>query len=290
MALGDGIRRNISTLPEEEQIRFRDAILKLHTDKCYPDGVSYWFKQDQIHQVTHVHNGSAFLPWHRYLINDFEKLLREVDPELSLHYWDFKENPEDIKLVGPNGIMGDSHGLLKAPWDIIHNKGVFEGSRNQTENPADPPQSVGLNVNMSFQFPQDEAIVDFGDDDEEVHQWFLFRGELEGWHGAAHGVLGGTIGSSHQAFEHPMVYLLHSNVDRLWAKWQLKPGKDWRLDPERIYGIESNDPLIIENMEPWAGGTVHPKQKMRPWGSDVPAEMITSKDPSIVTNVPKYDT
>jgi Common central domain of tyrosinase len=289
MVLGDGIRRNISTIPEEEQIRFRDAILKLHTDKSYPDGVSHWFKQDQIHQATHVHGGPAFLPWHRYLINEFEKLLRKVAPELSLHYWDFKENPEDIKLLGPNGIMGDSHGLLKTPWHIIHNKGVLEGSRDKTQNPADPPQSVSLNLNMFFQMPQDEAIVEVGDDDEEVNQWFLFRGELEGWHGTAHSALGGNIGSAHQAFEHPMVFLLHSNIDRLWAKWQLKPGKDWRLDPERIYGFESTHPEITENMEPWAGGTSHPEQKMRPWGSDFPAEMVTSKDPSIVTNVPKYD-
>lgn len=33
-------------------------------DKPFVCGVSYWFKQDEIHQATHVHGGPAFLSWH----------------------------------------------------------------------------------------------------------------------------------------------------------------------------------------------------------------------------------
>jgi hypothetical protein len=28
-------------------------------------GVSWWSKQDEIHQATYVHRGPEFLPWHR---------------------------------------------------------------------------------------------------------------------------------------------------------------------------------------------------------------------------------
>ena len=73
MAIGDGIRRNIATISQAERDRFRDAILQLDMTKIYPDGVSYWDKQDQIHQATHVHGGPSFLPWHRELCNRFEK-------------------------------------------------------------------------------------------------------------------------------------------------------------------------------------------------------------------------
>ena len=52
--LGDGIRRNIATVSKEERDRLRDAILALQT-QLYGDGVSYWFKQDEIHDSTHVH-------------------------------------------------------------------------------------------------------------------------------------------------------------------------------------------------------------------------------------------
>lgn len=103
--LGDGIRRNIARVSEYERWRFRDAIVELH-NRYYPDGVSKWVKQDKIHEATSkwvhhdhddthadVHAEAVFLPWHRELCNRFELLLREVDPWLSLHYWDWTEDP-----------------------------------------------------------------------------------------------------------------------------------------------------------------------------------------------------
>jgi len=61
-----------------------------------PGGVNWWFKQDEIHQATHVHGGPEFLPWHREITNRFEALLREINPQLSLHDWDFKEDPRAL--------------------------------------------------------------------------------------------------------------------------------------------------------------------------------------------------
>ena len=90
MALGDGIRRNIARVTKEERDRFRNAVVQLN-NRYYPDGVSKWVKQDQIHEVTHVHEEPSFLPWHRELCNRFEQLIREIDPDLSLHYWDWTE-------------------------------------------------------------------------------------------------------------------------------------------------------------------------------------------------------
>ena len=55
--MGDGIRRNIATLPQAERDRFRDAILDIDASKAFSDAVSYWDKQDQVHQATHVHGG-----------------------------------------------------------------------------------------------------------------------------------------------------------------------------------------------------------------------------------------
>ncbi len=92
MPIGDGIRRNIATVSQAERNRLRDAILALNQrlfpgskNDPIPGGVSYWFKQDEIHDSTHVHFCPAFLPWHRELMNRFEAMLREIDPMLSLH-------------------------------------------------------------------------------------------------------------------------------------------------------------------------------------------------------------
>src|SRR5260370_27491959 len=100
MALGDGIRRNVATVTKAERDRLRDAILALQT-KIFPGGVSYWFKQDEIHDSTHVHFCPAFLPWHRELVNRFEAMLREVDSQLSLHYWDWTQHPTNAPHAHP---------------------------------------------------------------------------------------------------------------------------------------------------------------------------------------------
>jgi tyrosinase len=95
MAIGDGIRRNVAKISSTERYRLMYAFLALDTTKFYPDGVSYWDKQEDVHKNAHaagqdVHSGPAFLPWHRELCNRLEGLLREVDPALSLHYWDHR--------------------------------------------------------------------------------------------------------------------------------------------------------------------------------------------------------
>ena len=94
--LGDGIRRNIAMVSQEERDRLRDAILTLQT-KLFPGaktdpipgGVSYWFKQDEIHDGTHVHFCPAFLPWHREFLRQFELDLQSVNPRVTIPYWDF---------------------------------------------------------------------------------------------------------------------------------------------------------------------------------------------------------
>ena len=109
MALGDGIRRNIAHVEPSERAMLREAYLELNRrrypgnrNQSPPGGVTQWFKQDEIHQGTHVHNGPEFIPWHRELVNRFEALLRQVNPQLSLHYWDWTQTPTAI----PNANLG----------------------------------------------------------------------------------------------------------------------------------------------------------------------------------------
>ena len=72
--------------------------------------------------------------------------------------------------------------------------------------------------------------------------------------------------SPHIAFRDPWVFLLHSNVDRLYAKWQTDPNHPERLEPTTVYGSESNLDVNVnavgltstQNLthlvEPWSTG------------------------------------
>lgn len=41
----------------------------------------------------HNHDGNSFRPWHRELLNRYEALLQQSDPDVALHYWDWTEEP-----------------------------------------------------------------------------------------------------------------------------------------------------------------------------------------------------
>lgn len=48
---------------------------------------------DQIHQSTHNHGDNSFIPWHRELSTATRPLLRQSNPDVALHYWDWTEDP-----------------------------------------------------------------------------------------------------------------------------------------------------------------------------------------------------
>ena len=236
MALGDGIRRNVATIEEDERTRLLNAILALHRkfypgrrDDCTVGGVSYWFKQDEIHQATHVHGGPAFLPWHRELCNRFEALLREIDPLVSLHYWDWNSDPRATPNDGSKPInlfksefMGNAVGEAGDPWRkalfYVPNANPFRGDFAfdlSHSNPFYPPRTLERNVNGSgnneiepprFRFLDDEILG--------AKEFPEMRVMLESNHNRAHVYIGGTISDPHISFRDPFVFLLHSNVDR----------------------------------------------------------------------------
>jgi hypothetical protein len=359
MALGDGIRRNIKDVDPTERALLRDAIIELNqryfpgspTDTP-PGGVSWWFKQDEIHQATHVHGGPEFLPWHREITNRFEGMLREINPQLSLHYWDFKDDPRNI----PDGNIGGgnvgkvdlfdstfmgSPGLHVAhpetnpacaagdPWLTAQFYDPAAGTppmpphpanRDDTLNPTDPPNNIGRSLGPLaanappapfFTANEETAILGlqtFGPgkptnttpNEQTFDPSQFFRTAWELVHDNAHVYFGNV--SPHIAFRDPWVFLLHSNVDRIYAMWQCDPNHPERLDPNMVYGNESNLDVTVNffgmieqqnlthNVEPWSTG--HGEfADIRPWEPthENQGSPHDYHDPSVVTP-PCYDT
>jgi hypothetical protein len=292
-------RRNIAHLSAAERQAYIQAVLQadLHT---FSDGVSYWDKQDQIHQGTHNHGDNSFIPWHRELVNRYERLLQESNPDVALHYWDWTEDPRSasdgqggtVDLTDPS-LFGTFSGTVNGALAGLHNGGVLAGSREQTGDPADPPQSVERSAGVGAPgLASDATILSSSDGTPQAQQWTAFRLALEGAHNSAHGYIGGDIGGQHQAFEDPFVFLLHSNVDRLFAMWQTQPGQDWRLDPDQVYGDQgetAGEGGIRNHLQPW-DGTVVFGSPIEPWvGASPEIQVKDCRHPSVVTP-PCYDT
>ncbi len=306
MALGDGIRRNIASVDPAERTMLRDALVALNhkffpgtrTDSP-PGGVSWWFKQDETHHATHVHNGPEFVPWHREIVNRLEEMLRQINPQLSLHYWDWTQDPRAIPNAnlggGTTGTLnlftadfmgygGASLAPIGEPWLSAgyyvpgavnyRSDNAFDPINN---NPADPPREVRRSVSGSpASAASDTGVV-------AAANFPTMRGLLESIHNSMHGFV--NMGGQHISFRDPFVFLLHSNVDRLYAKWQTEPGHTDRIDPALVYGAESGDPGLNGNIEPWSGGT-----NTRPWAA--PENQQTPKNYKHVSIVfpPCYDT
>ena len=321
MTLGDGIRRNIAHVEPSERALLRDALLALNQDPQFrfpgsrndtiPGGVSWWFKQDEIHNATHVHRGPEFVPWHRELVNRLEEMLRAVDARLSLHYWDWTQDPRAIPNAnlggGRTGTLnlftsdfmgygGSTLAPIGEPWRSA--RYYVAGANPHRDgiggNAADPPQSVDRFVSGSpASAAGDTQIVNAPD-------YPTMRAQLEFVHDRMHGFV--NMGTQHTSFRDPFVFLLHSNVDRLFALWQNDPAHPERLEPNTVYGSESNVGVQVgaviqdlrQNVEPWSTGHSFDQfgapHFTRPWfAPESKGEPKTYKDPSVVTP-PLYGT
>lgn len=80
-------RKNVEFLSEAELAALRAAIAQL---KSYPDRDHRSFKHwGQVHGDMCQHGWEQFLPWHRIYLYFFEQGLQDIDPTITLPYWDW---------------------------------------------------------------------------------------------------------------------------------------------------------------------------------------------------------
>jgi tyrosinase len=88
-------------------------------------------------------------------------------------------------------------------------------------------------------------------------------------HGSAHTSFGGSIASIGTAARDPLFFLLHCNVDRLWAKWQRQNN---RFDPAQAAAFvgSGSNPIghnLPDTMWPWNGITGGSRPPTAPGGT-----------------------
>ena len=91
-------------------------------------------------------------------------------------------------------------------------------------------------------------------------------------HGAAHVSFGGSISSIGTAAKDPLFFMLHSNVDRLWALWQWLEDRMDSADPASYTGQNRDGRRVGDSMWPWNNVTgnlsfASPRPPFAPRGS-----------------------
>lgn len=291
-------RKNGATASAAEQTAYVNAILAIGTNPAYvfPMGIDFWHTQQEVHSNmgsnSNIHDTLAFLPWHREFVNRYEVLLQQFDPTVKLLYWDWTTDPSTSL-----SFMGSFSGSIGPPF-------------NPTSGPTLAPPSVTRGLGSFAHAEPDSAVVA-----RNPYGPFTFFSSfpppstapfmpgLENYsHNYSHGYIGGnSMCCPAYSAQDPFFFMLHTNVDRLWAQWQRNPSDLPRLDPTQTYGASLGaDANLSLTMSPWdgspGGSTSASSFQIQPWETSTPApsggNYVVAKlptDPSVVSP-PIYDT
>ncbi len=213
------VRKNANDLDTDEIRRFLEAISDVHqTYSLYIPFVNSHARNivsggvDLISK-RQAHNGSGFLPWHRVYVLHLERLLQASDPSVALHYWKFDE---PAPTVFDEDFMG-TRNTTSSEW-------VNLSIDNPLSSWQIPGESVGIRRETTF--GSETANNPSGNNEVTTlalgATFSAFRTMESNPHGNAHLGSNNTswLRNSQTAVRDPLFFLLHSNVERLWAKWQ----------------------------------------------------------------------
>ncbi|MDE2366501.1 MAG: tyrosinase family protein, partial [Betaproteobacteria bacterium] len=251
------IRKDATKLSDAERDRFIAAFARLNNR-----GTGRFADFRNMHTAAgspEAHGQPGFLPWHRAYLLDLERELQNIDPSVALPYWRFDRPAPGLftqDFIGESGSLGTVRFSSGNPLQFWVTDGVQGIVRRplfdtETESAIDvlsEDETIGLG----------DAFVDFE--------------EMEGNpHGSAHVSFGGSISSIPTAAKDPLFFLLHANVDRLWAKWQAQFG---RFNPDQEKSFDTNAAgggnrighNLPDTMWPWNGITTPPRPPTAPGG------------------------
>lgn len=247
------IRKNAEALTAGERDRFVSAFAKLNNQ-----GLGRFADFRNMHvtvSLPQAHGAPGFLPWHRAYLLDLERGLQAIDPSVALPYWRFDQPaPNIFKLdfLGASDALGTVKFSATNPLQFWKTDGVQGINRRPHFSIAGAPpglltEAQTLGIGNTFK---------------------LFRTMEGNPHGFAHTSFGGSIQDPSTAPKDPLFFLLHCNVDRLWAKWQRKNG---RFDPSVAASFDSNPASkpghkLPDTMWPWNGVTGGTRPPTAPGG------------------------
>jgi tyrosinase len=263
------IRKNAETLTAAERDRFLAAFGILNGS-----GASGFGDFRDMHlqsTVREAHGNVGFLPWHRAYLLDLERELQAIDPSVALPYWRF-----DLPApkVFSRQFMGVPDTVGRVQFSVGHALSAW-----RTDGQLGITRSMGFAVGAAPIGLRTEAQTLALGGPAPTAAYGAFDVMEGNPHGSAHTSFGGFISSIGTAARDPLFFMLHNNVDRLWAKWQWL---NQRTDPADPNAFAPASPARIghnlgDTMWPWNGITLPPRPSTAPGGGLAP---------SIVTSAP----
>ena len=259
------IRKNANILTDGERDRFVAAFAKLNNQ-----GMGRFRDFHDMHvevSLRQSHGAPGFLPWHRAYLLDLERELQAIDASVALPYWRFDKPAPKLFTLDFIGAT-DSSGAVKFsatnPLQFWRTVDVLGIDRQPNFDTATAPPGL---------FTENETLeIGTGYPD--------FRTMEINPHGYAHTSFEGSIHYPRSAAKDPLFFLLHCNVDRLWAKWQRKNN---RFDPAQAASYDSTPSRpghnLPDTMWPWNGITGGTRPPTAPGGAMAASPCVAAPGP-----------
>uniref|UniRef100_A0A914MUL4 Tyrosinase copper-binding domain-containing protein n=1 Tax=Meloidogyne incognita TaxID=6306 RepID=A0A914MUL4_MELIC len=105
------VRKEYRMLSDDERARFHAALKAIKASGEYDRIATI---HSQFATAGSAHSGPGFLPWHREFVKRFEIALKQVDPRVSLPYWDSTLDgilpaPKDSVMFSNDGVPTKKH-------------------------------------------------------------------------------------------------------------------------------------------------------------------------------------
>jgi len=261
------IRKNANTLSTGERDRFVAAFAQLNNRGM--GGFAAFRDMHTNVSSPQAHGRPGFLPWHRAYLLDLERELQAIDPSVALHYWRF-DRP------APNLFKRDFLGDADATGAVQF-------------SPTNPLQFWATDgvpgIDRLPLFPVNSAPPGLRTETQTIAlgtAYPAFRVMEGNPHGSAHVSFDGSIDDIGTAAKDPLFFLLHCNVDRLWAKWQLQNN---RFNPAQAasYDTSASNPIghnLPDTMWPWNGITGSPRPPTAPGGPMASSPCVSAPGPT----------
>lgn len=249
------IRKEIMDLTVDEWKAYHDAVTVLNTQIADGHLTKYdVFTKTHATEELQAHAGQYFLPYHRQLLFEFETALREINPEVTVPYWDWSidhdkwsKSPALERLGGAKG--GPLHGKYFRGWKtgfgLDERRYIF---RNRVQG-----RPVGHRL---F-----ETRANY---DELIRMTWLsfprFSWYVEGTHGGPHVALGGEMSNGQKSPADPAFWSHHAFVDKIWSDW-MREGAGSKFSghhngspvsrlmrPSKAYHRTVDEIIALENM------------------------------------------
>jgi len=253
------VRKNAESLTPAERDRFLAALATFNGG-----GAGRFTDIRDMHVLIaddEEHGNVGFLPWHRAYLLDLERELQAIDPSVALPYWRFDLPAPKLFTLQFIGVP-DTAGRLQ--FTAGHPLGTW-----RTDGVLGITRSPGFGSVAPFLLNEADTIDLGGAAPGASYGGFA---SMEGNpHGLAHTSfsLGGFIRSKQTAARDPLFFMLHANVDRLWAKWQWVNRRTSPADPLAFASAVPNriGHRLPDTMWPWNGVTVPPRPPTAPGGA-----------------------